>query len=99
MPRFRRDREAPLVPLVPEAQQILLAGGYKPASTMVSLDKPAHARLRRPTARAFSMKRVHGLIPAIKATTGALLDAVAGQTEFDLVAALAFPLPATSCSP
>jgi cytochrome P450 len=40
------------------------------------------------------MKRVHGLIPAIEATTGALLDAVAGQTEFDLVAALAFPLPA-----
>jgi len=86
--------QAPLVPLVPEAQQILLAGGYKPAPTMVSLDEPAHARLRRPTARAFSMKRVHGLIPAIEATTGALLDAVAGQTEFDLVAALAFPLPA-----
>jgi len=41
-------------------------------------DEPAHARLRRPTARAFSMKRVHGLIPAIEATTGALLDAVAG---------------------
>ena len=40
------------------------------------------------------MKRVHGLIPAIEATTAALLDAVAGQTEFDLVAALAFPLPA-----
>ena len=86
--------QAPLVPLVPEAQQILLAGGYKPAPTMVSLDEPAHARLRRPTARAFSIKRVHGLIPAIEATTAALLDAVAGQTEFDLVAALAFPLPA-----
>jgi cytochrome P450 len=86
--------QAPLVPLVPEAQQILLAGGYKPAPTMVSLDEPAHARLRRPTARAFSMKRVQGLIPAIETTTGALLDAVAGQAEFDLVAALAFPLPA-----
>jgi cytochrome P450 len=86
--------QAPLVPLVPEAQRILLAGGYKPAPTMVSLDGPAHVRLRRPTARAFSMKRVHGLIPAIEATTAALLDAVAGQTEFDLVAALAFPLPA-----
>jgi hypothetical protein len=35
--------QAPLVPLVPEAQQILLAGGYKPAPTMVSLDEPAHA--------------------------------------------------------
>jgi cytochrome P450 len=86
--------QAPLVSLVPEAQQILLAGGYKPAPTMVSMDEPAHARLRRPIARALSMKRVHGLIPAIEATTVTLLDRVAGQTEFDLVAALAFPLPA-----
>src|SRR5256884_851611 len=73
--------QAPLVPLVPEAQQILLAGGYKPAPTMVSLDAPAHVRLRPPTARAFTMKRVHALMPAIQATTAALLDAAARQTE------------------
>src|SRR5260370_18081467 len=34
------------------------------------------------------------MIPAIEATAARLLDAVAGQPEFDLVAALAFPLPA-----
>jgi cytochrome P450 len=34
------------------------------------------------------------MIPTIEATTARLLDAVVGQTEFDLVAALAFPLPA-----
>ena len=61
---------------------------------MVSLDEPEHARLRKPAARAFSMKRVTAMIPAIEATTARLLDAVAGQPEFDLVAALAFPLPA-----
>ena len=44
--------QAPLVPLVPEAQQILLAGGHKPQPSMVSLDEPEHARLRsRPPAR------------------------------------------------
>ncbi|HEY2577228.1 MAG TPA: cytochrome P450 [Streptosporangiaceae bacterium] len=86
--------QAPLVPLVPEAQQILLAGGHKPQPSMVSLDEPAHARLRRPAARAFSVKRVTAMIPAIEATTAALLDAVAGQEEFDLVASVAFPLPA-----
>jgi cytochrome P450 len=86
--------QAPLVPLVPEAQQILLAGGHKPQPTMVSLDEPEHARLRKPTARAFSMKRVNALVPVIEATTAALLDAVGPATEFDLVAALAFPLPA-----
>jgi cytochrome P450 len=86
--------QAPLVPLVPEAQQILLAGGHKPQPSMASLDEPAHARLRKPAARAFSMKRVTAMIPAIQATAAHLLDAVAGETEFDLVAALAFPLPA-----
>src|SRR5215470_4721456 len=86
--------QAPLVPLVPEAQQILLAGGHRPQPSMVSLDEPAHARLRKPAARAFSAKRVNAMVPAIVATTARLLDAVAGRAEFDLIAALAFPLPA-----
>jgi cytochrome P450 len=86
--------QAPLAPLTPEAQQILLAGGHKPQPSMVSLDEPEHARLRRPAARAFSMKRVTAMIPAIEATTTRLLDAVNGSEEFDLVGALAFPLPA-----
>jgi cytochrome P450 len=40
--------QAPLVPLVAVAQRILLAGGHQPAPTMVSLDEPDHARLRKP---------------------------------------------------
>jgi hypothetical protein len=86
--------QAPLVPLVAEAQRILLAGGHKPAPTMVSLDEPEHARLRKPAARAFSMKRVTTMVPTIEATTRRLLDQVGDATEFDLVATLAFPLPA-----
>jgi cytochrome P450 len=86
--------QAPLVPVVPEAQRILLAGGHRPQPSMVSLDEPEHARLRRPTARAFSMKRVSALVPVIEATTDRLLNAVGPAAEFDLVAALAFPLPA-----
>src|SRR6266566_5246459 len=86
--------QAPLVPIIPEAQQILLAGGHKPQPSMVSLDEPEHARLRRPAARAFSMKRVTAMIPAIEATATRLLDAVDGHDEFDLVGTLAFPLPA-----
>jgi len=87
--------QAPLVPLAAEAQQILLAGGHKPQPSMVSLDEPEHARLRKPAARAFSMKRVTAMIPAIEATAARLLDGIpAGAPEFDLVATLAFPLPA-----
>ena len=86
--------QAPLVPIIGEAQQILLAGGHKPQPSMVSLDEPEHARLRRPAARAFSMKRVTAMVPAIEATTARLLDAVDGSDEFNLVETLAFPLPA-----
>jgi cytochrome P450 len=86
--------QVPLVPLVAEAQQILLAGGHKPQPSMVSLDEPEHARLRKPAARAFSMKRVTAMIPAIEATAAGLLDSVSTEAEFDLVATLAFPLPA-----
>jgi cytochrome P450 len=86
--------QLPLAPLVPPAQQILLAGGYKPQPSMASLDEPAHGRLRRPAARAFSAKRVNAMIPAIEQTTARLLDAVAGLPQFDLVAMLSFPLPA-----
>ena len=86
--------QAPLAPIVPEAQEILLAGGHKPQPSMASLDEPAHGRLRKPAARAFSMKRVTAMVPVIEATTARLLDQVGTATEFDLVGMLAFPLPA-----
>jgi cytochrome P450 len=86
--------QAPLAPLAPEAQQILLTGGHQPQPSMSSLDEPAHARLRKPAAHAFSMKRVTAMIPAMRAAAAGLLDAVAGEPEFDLVPALSFPLPA-----
>src|ERR1700730_17007340 len=38
--------QLPLMPLVSEATQILLAGGHQPQPSMVSLDSPAHSRLR-----------------------------------------------------
>src|SRR5215471_1928253 len=50
--------QLPLAQLVPEAVQILLEGGHKPQPSMVSLDPPAHTRLRAPTARAFTPRRV-----------------------------------------
>ncbi|MGH3171668.1 MAG: cytochrome P450 [Trebonia sp.] len=88
--------QQPLVPLAPEALKILLAGDIRPQPTMVTLDEPAHGRLRKPAARAFSVKRVAAMAPAITAASARLLDAVADQEEFDLVAAFAFPLPANT---
>ena len=59
--------QLPLVPLVPEAVQILLGGGHRPQPSMVSLDPPAHTRLRSPTARAFTPRRVEQMEPRIRA--------------------------------
>jgi cytochrome P450 len=86
--------QLPLVELAPEALEILAAGGHRPQPSMVSLDPPAHGRLRRPAARAFTPRRVEAMRPRVQATVDALLDAV-DTTPFDLVSALTFPLPAT----
>lgn len=87
--------QLPLAPLVPEAVQILLGGGHKPQPSMVSLDPPAHTRLRSPTARAFTPRRVAQMEPKIRGTVDKLLSAIDPFASFDLVSALAFPLPAT----
>jgi cytochrome P450 len=86
--------QLPLVPLVPEAAQILLAGAHEPQPSMVSLDPPAHTRLRSPTARAFTPRRVAQMAPRIRATVDQLLDAINPAAPFDLVSTLTFPLPA-----
>jgi len=87
--------QLPLVKLEPEATEILLAGGHRPQPSMVSLDPPAHTRLRRPTARAFTPRRVAEMEPRVRATVAELLDAIERSEPFDLVETLTFPLPAT----
>jgi cytochrome P450 len=87
--------QMPLVALEPAATEILLAGGHKPQPSMVSLDPPAHTRLRRPSSRAFTPRRVAEMEPRVRATLAELLDAVDPAAPFDIVRALTFPLPAT----
>ncbi|MEY2532097.1 MAG: hypothetical protein QOF29_7 [bacterium] len=87
--------QLPLVQLEPEAVRILLEGGHRPQPSMVSLDEPAHGRLRRPAGRALTPRRVAAMEPRIRATTDELLDAVDPSAPFDLVSTLTFPLPAT----
>jgi cytochrome P450 len=86
--------QLPLVPIVAEAGQILLAGGHRPQPSMVSLDGEAHERLRRPTTRAFTVKRINDMAPTIRARVRVLLDGVTGLPTFDVASALCAPLPA-----
>lgn len=87
--------QLPLVSLLPEALKLLAEGGHRPQPSMVSLDPPAHTRLRRPASRAFTPRRVAAMEPRIRATVDELLESIDASGPFDLVPALTFPLPAS----
>jgi cytochrome P450 len=63
--------------------------------SMLVLDPPDHTRLRGLVNKAFTPHAVERLRPRIQETVDQLLDAVAGQQGFDLMEALAYPLPIT----
>jgi cytochrome P450 len=87
------NAQLPLIPLPPVVGKTLLDGGHKPQPSMVSLDPPAHGRLRKPAARAFTPRRVDEMAPTIRKTAQELLEHVDPAQPFDLIEALAFPLP------
>jgi len=74
--------QLPLVALVPEALKILAQGGHRPQPSMVSLDEPAHRRLRGPTSRAFTPRRTAAMEPRVRATVDELRLAGDQQIPF-----------------
>jgi hypothetical protein len=65
------------------------------AGNLLQTDPPCHHQLRRLVGATFSPKVITGLAPRIAELTHELLDATDGATEFDLISALAYPLPVT----
>jgi cytochrome P450 len=59
-----------------------------------SADRPLHTTIRRRLASTFSKPEVELLRPRIAQRIGELLDEVAAPGRFDVIDALAFPLPA-----
>ncbi|GAA2783511.1 cytochrome P450 [Streptomyces rameus] len=59
----------------------------------VGMDPPEHRKLRTLVSQAFTPRVVQGLEPRVEAVSARLLDAVADHDRFDLVDALAYPLP------
>lgn len=64
-----------------------------PQADLLTLDPPDHTRIRGLVSRAFTPRAIAGLEPWIQDLTRRLLDSVDGQAGFDLIDALAFPLP------
>jgi len=61
----------------------------------VRMDPPKHRKLRGLVSKAFTPRVVTGLAPRIAALTAELLDRLRDADRFDLVDALAYPLPVT----
>lgn len=61
--------------------------------SMISLDPPAHTRLRSRVAADFTPKRVAALEGPIMRIVTERLDALTGRGTFDLIADLALPVP------
>ena len=63
-----------------------------PGADLLTLDPPDHTRIRRLVSGAFTPRAIDGLEPWIRDVTGRLLES-ADAAGFDLIDALAFPLP------
>jgi hypothetical protein len=63
------------------------------ADSILDSEPPKHTRLRALVSKAFTRGHVEALRPAILARATALLDAVDPDQPFDVIAALAEPLP------
>src|SRR5205823_11358921 len=61
---------------------------------MLFLDPPAHGRVRGLASKAFTPRRVEGLRSHIHEITQSLLDVVQDKGQMDVIADLAYPLPA-----
>ena len=61
---------------------------------MLFLDPPAHGRIRSLASKAFTPRRVERLRSHIQDITDSLLDAVWARGHMDVIADLAYPLPA-----
>ena len=65
----------------------------EPVRSMLGLDDPDHARLRRLVSRAFTPSAIAALRPMIDRRVDAILDRIAERGGGDVVAELAWPLP------
>jgi cytochrome P450 len=77
----------------PEDHELLGPFWHLIRSGILDMEAPDHTRVRRLVTKAFTPRMVAALRPAIERKMGELVDRVAGTGEFDLLSAIAEPLP------
>jgi len=76
-------------------QKLMSVQDREAPRSMLVLDDPDHARLRRLVTHAFNARAIEAVKPQVLAVTDELLDAVVDLPEFDLIEDFASPLPIT----
>lgn len=81
-------------PELVEKMKVILAEGYPPVSTMLTIDPPHHTRFRSTVATYFTPKTMATLREPVTAIVNRLIDNLpADGVEFDAVTALNVPVP------
>ncbi len=98
-PQLSSDRLTPLEARLPDRERHLLADTFELLrGWMVFFDPPHHERLRGPVRHAFVPRRVEGLRPFVTELVTSFVDGIEARLRdgetVDLVAELAFPVPA-----
>lgn len=92
--RFSSERTRATNPFVQQLEEFRRASGpLGRTPTMLSLDPPAHTRMRNLVNKAFTPRVVERSRPRIQAIAEALLDNLPDGREMDVVRDLAVPLP------
>jgi len=98
-PRLSSDRVRPLLAALPEEKRRTAGGVMRQMGEwMVVTDPPAHTRLRRLATSAFHPRKIAAAEDRIRALVDGCIERFVGSGELDIVAGLAFPLPAAVIS-
>jgi cytochrome P450 len=92
--RFSSDRTRATNPFVQELEKFRQASG--PAGrtpTMLSVDPPAHTRMRNLVNKAFTPRTIERVRPHIEEIANELIDGLPDPDQIDVVRDLAVPLP------
>lgn len=95
-PRFSSERVmANLQRQPPEIREKVCPVYQSIARQIMYVDPPAHTRLRSLLSPAFSSVALHKWQPQVERLAAQLLESATHQPEFDVIGALAYPLPMT----
>jgi hypothetical protein len=87
------NASSPVWPVCPAAAEVM-SGKVTRVPTLTNADPPRHAPMRTAVLRNLNPRRIRALEPVLRENAQRMIDGFAGRPIVDLVADLAFPLPA-----